>query len=83
MKISSATSLVTAAQLRAIEKAAIDSGAVTGGALMERAGRAVVDAIFAHWPKLAEVPGRAIVLCGPGINGGDGYVIAHLLQEWG
>ena len=83
MKTSSATSLVTAAQMRAIEKAAIDSGAVTGGALMERAGRAVVDAIFAHWPKLAEVPGRAIVLCGPGNNGGDGYVIARLLQEWG
>ncbi|MDA0187372.1 MAG: NAD(P)H-hydrate epimerase, partial [Proteobacteria bacterium] len=83
MKTSSATSLVTAAQMRAIEKAVIDSGAVTGGALMERAGRAVVDAIFAHWPKLAEVPGRAIVLCGPGNNGGDGYVIARLLQEWG
>ena len=39
--------LLTAAQMRAIEKAAIDSGAVTGLELMERAGRGVVEAIIA------------------------------------
>ncbi len=75
--------LLTAAQMRAIEGAAIDSGAVTGLELMERAGRGVVEAIFAEWPELQAAPHRAVVLCGPGNNGGDGFVIARLLKEWG
>jgi phosphoribosylformimino-5-aminoimidazole carboxamide ribotide isomerase len=41
------TELLTAAQMRAIEKAAIDAGDVTGLALMERAGQGVVEAILA------------------------------------
>jgi len=77
------TALLTAAQMRAIEAAAIATGAVTGLDLMERAGRGVLDAVFAQWPDLAAVPGRAVVLCGPGNNGGDGFVVARLLQEWG
>lgn len=77
------TEVLTAAQMRALEKMAMDSGAVTGLELMERAGRGVVDAIFAEWPHLASVPQRAVVLCGPGNNGGDGFVIARVLQEWG
>ena len=40
------TELLTAAQMRAIETAAIASGEVTGMELMERAGRDVVEAIF-------------------------------------
>lgn len=44
--------LLTAAQMRAIEQAAIKSGDVTGLELMERAGRGVVDAIFEEWPVL-------------------------------
>ncbi|WP_424968965.1 NAD(P)H-hydrate dehydratase [Dinoroseobacter sp. S76] len=75
--------LLTAAQMRAIEQAAIDSGAVTGLELMERAGRGVVEAIFEEWPELAKVPHRAVVLCGPGNNGGDGFVVARLLKELG
>ena len=47
------TELLTAAQMRAIEQAAIDSGEVTGLELMERAGQGVVDAIFEEWPELA------------------------------
>lgn len=76
--------LLTAAQMRAIEQAAIDSGEVTGLELMERAGRGVVEAIFEWRPELATSPGRAVVLCGPGNNGGDGFVVARLLkgQEW-
>ena len=77
------TELLTAAQMRAIEKAAIDSGVVTGLDLMERAGRGVVDAIFAEWPDLAEGPHRVVVLCGPGNNGGDGFVVARLLKARG
>jgi hydroxyethylthiazole kinase-like uncharacterized protein yjeF len=75
--------LLTAAQMRAIEQAAIDSGEVTGLELMERAGRGVVEAIFEEWPEFAQTSHRAVVLCGPGNNGGDGFVVARLLKEWG
>jgi len=69
--------------MRAVERAAIDSGAVTGLELMERAGRGVVEAVFERWPDLAAAPHRAVVLCGPGNNGGDGFVVARLLKDWG
>jgi hydroxyethylthiazole kinase-like uncharacterized protein yjeF len=77
------TELLTAAQMRAIEAAAIASGAVTGLELMERAGRRVVEAIFEEWPDLRATSHRAVVLCGPGNNGGDGFVVARLLRGWG
>ncbi|HMO72662.1 MAG TPA: NAD(P)H-hydrate epimerase, partial [Paracoccaceae bacterium] len=66
--------------MRAIEAASIASGAVTGLDLMERAGAGVVAAVLGRLPQ----PGRALVLCGPGNNSGDGYVIARLLagQGW-
>ncbi len=75
------TELLTAAQMRGIEKAAMDRGDVTGFELMERAGCGVVEAIFEEWPELVDDPQRAVVLCGPGNNGGDGFVIARLLQQ--
>jgi hydroxyethylthiazole kinase-like uncharacterized protein yjeF len=77
------TELLTAAQMRAIEQAAIESGQVTGLELMERAGQGVVEAIFEEWPELAKTSGKAVVLCGPGNNGGDGFVVARLLKQWG
>ncbi|RJE79747.1 NAD(P)H-hydrate dehydratase [Paracoccus sp. JM45] len=71
--------VLTPAQMRATEDAAIASGAVTGASLMEDAGKAVADRIRLRWP----VPGQATILCGPGNNGGDGYVIAHHLHRVG
>lgn len=75
--------ILTAAQMRAIEQAAIESGVVTGQELMERAGRGVVEAVFEAWPDLAKAPQKAVVLCGPGNNGGDGFVVARLLKGRG
>ncbi|MDG4649779.1 NAD(P)H-hydrate dehydratase [Roseibacterium sp. SDUM158017] len=75
--------LLTAAQMRALERHAMDHAGVTGLTLMERAGRGVVDALLAHWPELAQAPRRAVVLCGPGNNGGDGFVLARLLRNRG
>ena len=75
--------LLTAEEMRAAERAAIEPGLVTGLALMERAGRGVVAETFAAWPDLAAAPGRARIFCGPGNNGGDGFVVARLLAERG
>ncbi|MGY3670237.1 NAD(P)H-hydrate dehydratase [Marinovum sp. KMM 9989] len=75
--------LLTGAQMRAIEQAAINSGDVTGCALMERAGAGVVEAVFEEWPALGQGGHRAVVLCGPGNNGGDGFVIARRLHARG
>ena len=76
--------LLTAAQMRKLEQAAIDSGTVTGLELMERAGKGVVEAIFEEWPELAQANSKyATVMCGPGNNGGDGFVITRLLRRRG
>lgn len=77
------TELVTSAEMQAIERDAIGSGEVTGAGLMEIAGRGVVDAILRWRPDLAQGAHSVTVLCGPGNNGGDGYVIARRLRTRG
>jgi len=69
--------VLTADEMRAAEAAAIESGTPVK-TLMERAGKAAAGAI---WLYAGPVP--ALVLCGPGNNGGDGYVIARILRERG
>jgi len=69
--------IITAEAMRAAEQAAIDSG--TGvEQLMERAGSALAEAVYRF-----AGPTSALVLCGPGNNGGDGYVAARCLAERG
>ncbi len=69
--------ILTAAEMRAAEDAAIASG-TSVKTLMERAGAAVAEAVWRFGG------GRAtLILCGPGNNGGDGYVAARLLAERG
>ncbi|KAB2540793.1 hypothetical protein AL035_15915 [Salipiger aestuarii] len=75
--------LLTASQMRAIEDAAIRAGDTTGADLMDRAGKGVVAAVLARWPELAQAPHKAVVLCGPGNNGGDGFVVARQLAQRG
>lgn len=69
--------ILTAAETRAAEEAVFATG-VTVEQAMEAAGAAVAEAA---WRYAGTVP--ALVLCGPGNNGGDGYVVARLLKERG
>ncbi|HRO14493.1 MAG TPA: NAD(P)H-hydrate epimerase [Paracoccus sp. (in: a-proteobacteria)] len=75
--------LLTAAQMREIESRAIAEGRATGAGLMERAGAGVVGAMLAEYPALGLGRHHALVLCGPGNNGGDGFVVARLLLARG
>ena len=66
---------ITPAQMRAAEQAAFAQG-VPSLLLMEAAARRAYDALQARLP----AGGRAVFLCGPGNNGGDGLAMARLLH---
>lgn len=71
--------LVGAAEMRAIDRAAIEGLGIPSLQLMTRAGGAVVEAAAA----LAGPAGRFVVLTGGGNNGGDGWVAARMLHDAG
>ena len=73
--------LVTAAEMRELDRATIEACHATGEALMERAGAGVAEAMERRYgPALAL---RVIVLAGTGNNGGDGFVAARHLARAG
>lgn len=71
--------LYTAHQVRELDRRAIEDHGVPGYTLMQRAGAAALEVLDRMWPR-----GRVLgVVCGPGNNGGDGYVLAHLARAAG
>ena len=73
--------LVTGREMSEVDRRTIAEAGIAGVELMERAGAEVVAAIAARWDGLAGL--QAVVLCGKGNNGGDGFVIARLLGAGG
>jgi hydroxyethylthiazole kinase-like uncharacterized protein yjeF len=69
--------ILTTAEARAADQGAV-AQAVSGYALLHAAGTAVAKTIAERFP-----PEPVLVLCGPGLNGGDGYVAAHELSRRG
>src|SRR5262245_60063027 len=65
------------AQVRDLDRYAIEQLGIPSYTLMTRAGEAALRALRSYWPASQ----RIAVLCGPGNNGGDGYVLARLALE--
>ena len=63
-------------QMYMADQKMIDLG-VSGASLMDAAGRACADMVHKIWPE-----GRVIILCGPGNNGGDGFVAYRYLEQF-
>lgn len=68
-----------AAQVAALDARFIDEYCDDGFQLMQRAARAAYAELANHWA----MPGRLCVLCGPGNNGGDGFLVARFAREAG
>jgi hydroxyethylthiazole kinase-like uncharacterized protein yjeF len=75
--IPAALSILSVAEMYAADKAAEASG-VASIDLMEAAGEAVARVMRTRWK-----PQPTVLLCGPGNNGGDGFVVARLLARAG
>ncbi len=76
--------VVSAAEMRALDRATIEDVGIPAFTLMETAGRAVAHVAM---EMLAEAggahTGHVAVVCGPGNNGGDGFVAARVLRDLG
>ena len=75
-------SLASSARMQALDRYTIDELGIPGEVLMESAGRSLVDFVLDRGSRVLDLPGAEVsVVCGPGNNGGDGFVAArHLLQ---
>ncbi|WP_293857624.1 NAD(P)H-hydrate dehydratase [uncultured Alsobacter sp.] len=70
--------ILTTGEMGQADAAAIAAG-TSGPTLMERAGRAVADVVA----RRRQVGSRVLIMCGPGNNGGDGFVAARVLAMRG
>jgi NAD(P)H-hydrate epimerase len=73
-----AVKVVTAQEMREIDRITIEDYGISGLVLMERAGLAVASKVREFYPDK-----KVLVLCGGGNNGGDGLVAARNLHNWG
>src|SRR5438477_2596018 len=71
--------ILTAEQMRNIDRRATERFGVPSIVLMENAALAVLDAIFEHYATIE----RAAIFCGTGANGGDGLAVARHLENRG
>lgn len=71
---------LTRAEVRDLDRRAIEEYGVPGVVLMENAGRNVADFI---WAEGGRRPHPTVICCGRGNNGGDGFVIARHLDRRG
>lgn len=73
------SALYRAAQVRELDRLAIEEHGIPGEVLMVRAGQAAFSVLQQRWPRARSLG----VLCGVGNNGGDGFVVARLAQVAG
>jgi NAD(P)H-hydrate epimerase len=74
---------LTREQVREVDRLAIEELGIPGVVLMENAGRNATDAIQRYMVKRGKKLDSALIFCGGGNNGGDGYVIARHLHNQG
>jgi len=73
--------LVTADQMRNLDRRTIQEAGVPGAVLMENAGRTAYQVIFQEYGPFRGK--RIVVFSGPGNNGGDGFVLARYFHQGG
>ena len=71
--------LYSAAQVRQLDRIAIEEHGVPAIVLMKRAGRAAFNCLLEKWPDITAIH----IVCGSGNNGGDGYIVAALALQRG
>ena len=71
--------IVTAAEMRQIDRVTSERFGVPSLTLMENAGTAVAELVASQYPSAKRIG----VICGKGNNGGDGFVAARKLHEAG
>ena len=76
---STSRDLYTVAQVRVIEREALIALQITGFELMRRAVTAALSSLRRHWPQASRIG----IYCGPGNNGGDGFLLGVLARESG